>query len=117
MDLSGNYITSIKSNYPYMMQSEYDNAPFNEQDPPKKEVCVCCSQSLSREDNILAEYNDFDEEYIQLENDYTYEHETPLSLINKFKKCLQSGKLPENFNYWIAECSGWNEDETEIVES
>lgn len=107
----------MNGNYPCMMQSEYDKAPFNEQDPPKKEVCVCCSQSLSREDNILAEYDDFDEEFTQIENDYIHEHETPLSLIKEFKECLESRRLPTSIDYWLQECNGWNEDETEVVEA
>lgn len=108
---------NLNDNYPIMMQSEYDNAPFNKQDPPMKEVNVCCSQSLSKEVNIHAEYDDFNDEFIWLESDYCRAHETPLSIINEFKYCLKSGKLPVNTDYWINECNGWNEDETEIVES
>lgn len=100
-----------------MTQSEYDNAPFNEQDPPMKEVSVCCSQSLSRDSNILAEYDDYDECFIALPNDYRQAHETPLSIINEFKECMKKGRLPDNIKYWLQECEGWNEDETEVVES
>lgn len=100
-----------------MMQSEYDNAPFNEQDPPVKEVNVCCSQSLSKDNNILAEYDDYNEEFIALHNDYRQAHETPLSIIKEFKKCLQKRELPKDIPYWLRECKGWNEDETEVVES
>lgn len=104
-------------NYPLMTQSEYDKAPFNEQDPPTKMVNVCCSQSLSRENSIIAEYDEYEEEFMHLANDYMLNHETPLSLIKEFMKCLKSGKFPDYPEYWIKECKHWNEDETEVVES
>nr|DAW35373.1 MAG TPA: hypothetical protein [Caudoviricetes sp.] len=104
-------------NYPLLTQSEYNNAPFNEQDPPLKEVDVCCSQSLSRDVNILAEYDDFNEEFICLANDYFLKHETPLSLIEEFYRCLKKGDLPSNTKYWMKECKGWIEDEMDVVEN
>lgn len=108
---------NLTGNYPLMSQSEYANAPFNEQDPPMKEVNVCCSQSLSRESNILAEYDDYNEEFMALPNDYLRCHETPLSIINQFKRCLKKRQLPKDIEYWLRECKEWNEDEMEVVES
>lgn len=105
------------NNYPLLTQSEYDNAPFNEQDPPLKEIDVCCCQSLSKDSNILAEYDDFNEEFPWLYSDYIHDHETPLSLIREFYRCLEERKLPKDIEYWMKECGGWREDEIDIVEN
>ena len=90
---------------------------FSVQGLPLKEVNVCCSQSLSKESNILAEYDDFNEEFTCLADDYFFKHETPLSLIKEFYRCLKCGDLPSNTKYWMKECKGWNEDEMEVVEN
>ena len=90
---------------------------FSVQGLPLKEVNVYCSQSLSKESNILAEYDDFNEEFTCLADDYFLKHETPLSLIKEFYRCLKCGDLPSNTKYWMKECKGWNEDEMEVVEN
>lgn len=90
---------------------------FSVQGLPLKEVNVCCSQSLSKESNILAEYDDFNEEFTCLADNYFLKHETPLSLIKEFYRCLKCGNLPSNTKYWMKECKGWNEDEMEVVEN
>ena len=36
------------SNYPPMSDSEWANAPFNEEDYPTKEVTALCSQEIGR---------------------------------------------------------------------
>lgn len=112
------YNESLKSNsnYPPMTQSQWDEAPFNEVDPPKKEVTVCCSQSLSKSVNILADYDDYNEDFINLNYDYNQQHLTPLEIIEEFKKALENGEIPKNKQYWIDECKGWINDETVVVE-
>ena len=112
------YNESLKSNsnYPPMTQSQWDEAPFNEVDPPKKEVTVCFSQSLSKSVNILADYDDYNEDFINLNYDYNQQHLTPLEIIEEFKKALEKGEIPKNKQYWIDECKGWINDETVVVE-
>ena len=112
------YNESLKSNsnYPPMTQSQWDEAPFNEVDPPKKEVTVCFSQSLSKSVNILADYDDYYEDFIDLKYDYNKQHLTPLEIIEEFKKALEKGEIPKNKQYWIDECKGWINDETVVVE-
>lgn len=112
------YNESLKSNsnYPPMTQSQWDEAPFNVVDPPEKEVTACCSQSLSKSVNISADYDEYNEDFIDLEYDYKQQHETPLKIIEKFKEALEKGELPKNKEYWIDECKGWTNDETVVVE-
>lgn len=105
------------NNQSLLIQPKHDRIYFSAQGLPLKEVNVCCSQSLSKESNILAEYDDFNEEFIGLADDYFLKHETPLSLIKEFYRCLKEGDLPSNTTYWMKECKGWNEDEMEVVES
>lgn len=105
------------NNQSLLIQPKHDRIYFSAQGLPLKEVNVCCSQSLSKESNILAEYDDFNEEFIGLADDYFLKHETPLSLIREFYRCLKDGDLPSNTTYWMKECKGWNEDEMEVVEN
>lgn len=114
--MSYNESLNSNSNYPLMSQSEWDNAPWNEVDPPEKEVTVCCSQSISKSVNILADYDDYNENFMYLDYDYNQQHETPLKIIEKFKEALEKGELPKDNQYWIDECKGWVNDETVVVE-
>ena len=111
------YNESLKSNsnYPPMTQSQWNEASFNEVDPPKKEVTVCCSQSLSKSVNILADYDDYNENFINLNYDYNQQHLTPLEIIEEFKKALENGEIPKNKQYWIDKCKEWINDETVVV--
>ena len=42
------------SNYPPMTQSQWENAPFNQSDPPEQEFEVCVSQTLSKTVSVLT---------------------------------------------------------------
>lgn len=46
--MSYNESLNSNSNYPPMSQSEWDNAPWNQEDVPEKDFEVTCSQSLSK---------------------------------------------------------------------
>lgn len=96
--------------------SDTADAPWNQKEPPKKEVTVCCSQSLSKSVNILADYDEYNEDFIDLEYDYKQQHTTPLEIIGEFKKALENGEIPKNKQYWIDECNGWINDETVVIE-
>lgn len=107
---------SHESGY-YPAGAEHDpDAPYNQVDPPQKEVTACCSQSLSKSVNILADYDEYNEDFIDLDYDYKQQHETPLKIIEKFKEALEKGELPKNKEYWIDECKEWINDETVVVE-
>ena len=46
--MSYNESLRSNSNYPAMSQSQWDSAPFNEEDVPDENFEITCSQSLSR---------------------------------------------------------------------
>lgn len=92
------------------------SAPYNQVDLPTKEVDVLCSQTLDKDVHLnKADYDPYEEDFVDLKDSYEEEAETPLSIINKFKKVLETGKLPTHKDYWIDQCKGWTDTET-IVE-
>lgn len=113
-----NSVYSPRESGYYPPGAEFDpNAPWNEKEPHKKEIDVCCSQSLSKISSTEADFDEYDEEFIDLDYDYEQQHETPLSIIQAFQKALENKKLPNNIDYWIEECKGWIKDETTIIEN
>lgn len=133
--MSYNESLSASSNYPCMTQSQWDNAPWNEERIPEREFQVVVSQSLSKDTTIVTDdYNPiYDDEFGYTEIDtsdthwcdafkkYTY---TPLELLGLFKKYLEE-KLPTIENPTekrkckglIEDCSNWVENEFDVEES
>ena len=133
------------------------SAPWNEVDIPEKEFEVTCSQSLSRTasvwtDNYIPGASGVDYEPdgeggccasgwqdpddtsdTDWAKEYSYEHFTPLQLIEMLKVKLESDlknlentpvdpKLPykkqmevRRLKHLINECDDWTEDETEYI--
>lgn len=90
------------------------NAPYNQEDNPTKEVDVYYSQILSKDVHLNeAEYDPYDEEFINLVDSYNKECASPIELINKLKTILETGKLPIHKDYWLKQCEGWVETDTE----
>lgn len=107
------------SNYPPMSDSEWANAPFNEEDYPTKEINVVCSQILSKTAEIEAEYDKYTGKliYENIQSDYYDQHKTPLDLIEEFYTVLKTKKFPKDIDYWIQECKQWFNDDTSIEEA
>lgn len=105
------------SNYPPMTDREWNEAPFNQPEPQTTNMVVYCSQSLSRDIETEVELDDDDEIPVDLAADYIDQHETPLSLIKKFRELLcHTHYFPDN-DYLIKECDNWTEDEMTIDEA
>ena len=126
----------IESGY-YPIGAEFDPAaPWNEREVPERHFDVCISQTLSKSTKVKT--NDYTLELNQDEDGYPYsdtsstdweeaykvEHLTPLQLIEEFKNFL-SKYLPDpvvdikefrKFKHLTEECTGWIEDETEVME-
>ena len=102
------------SNYLPMSDSEWANAPFNEEDYPTKEVTALCSQVLSKEMDLQARYDKYNGELVDINEDYYDQHETPVSLIEKFYEVLKNKELPKDIEYWKRECEQWQNDDTYI---
>lgn len=105
------------SNYPLMSDSEWANSPFNEENYPTKEVTALCSQVLSKETDLQAQYDKYNDELVDINEDYYDQHETPLSLIDKFYEVLKNKEFPKDIDYWKCECKYWCNDEIYIEES
>lgn len=131
----------IESGY-YPPGAEFDSrAPWNEREVPERQFDVCISQTLSKNTRVIT--NDYVPEVDQDEDGYhdysdtsdtdwkeAYDknHYTPLQLINLFRRSLsdelnsiinrpnQDLKRKKYLERLISECSGWTEDETEVVE-
>ena len=122
----------------YPSGAEFDSrAPWNEREVSSRRFDVCVSQTLSKNTEVATDdYSpevDQDEDgyhsYADTSNTdwkeaYKNEHLTPLQLIGEFKEFLTK-HLPDpvvdvkefrRFKHLIAECEGWTEDETEVVE-
>lgn len=108
------YQADFYGNYPPGAANDL-SAPYNQVDLPTKEADVYVEQILSKEAHLHeAEYDPYEEDFTDLRESYKEECETPLELINKFKKVLETGKLPTDKDYWIDQCKGWIETETTV---
>lgn len=127
--MSINKSINSNSNYPIMTQSQWDNAPFNQEDLPEKPFDIVISCSLSKDTTIYSsDYNpDGKYGYEELNNPfnaYVKYNYTILDLLdilsNIAKEKLNDNKKHSNYyiHKWkqiLEDCNGWNVDE-EIVE-
>lgn len=118
----------------YPLGAEFDpRAPWNEIEVPDRKFSVTCSQSLSKQvDVVTSNYTiqeDDQEQWIDTsgtnwnEEYHASKHYTPLELIGLFKKvlqnCLEIGcfyKSEKHTQHLMAECENWVEDDLEITE-
>lgn len=127
--MSINESLNSNSNYPIMTQSQWDNAPFNQEDLPEKQFEAFISCSLSKDITISS--NDYNpngkygnEELNNPVNAYRENHYTILELLDILSDVAKM-KLIDNKNHskyyldeWtqiLNDCSGWVVDD-EIVE-
>lgn len=122
----------IESGY-YPPGAQYNpNAPYNDIENPEKEVEIYCYQSLEKTINeSTSDYeieHDVDEngkfDNFKIDNSvvkdiYEADHNTPLQLINMFKRVLEmqlkGETLPESLiKHYINECDGWEEEDSDI---
>ena len=111
------------SNYPTMSQSEWDNAPWNEVDPPEKEIEVTISVTLSK--TVKISVNDYtvtdsgkdeDGEHFECisydDCDLKKAVENQISLPQDAGLLLNFCDGPEE---WIRDLSDWNVDDFEVI--
>lgn len=127
--------------YPPMSQSQWEEAPFNQSEPPERDFDVVISQTLSKStvatttNYRYSEWVEEDEMGKRLEremdtSDTDWEeaysesdHYTPLQLIEEFKKYLEielaragDTKDKKKLEHLIDECDNWCMDDIEIFE-
>lgn len=130
----------MDNNYP--ISADIKDASWNDKRLPEEEFQVTISQTLSK--NVKVNTNDYipGEVYTEREWDgesyctvthqdspntsetnwkdaYKLEHDTPIHLINLFKRILENRMNIENMReerrqYLIEECSNWIEDDFEV---
>ena len=124
------------SNYPPMSQSEWDSAPWSEEELPEREFNIMISQTLSKNTTVCTtDYETYYEEEdgsVHVETNNTdwvaacdrSEVYTPLELIGEFKKFLleqletvpATSRKAARYRILIRECENWNQDDIEIME-
>ena len=139
--MSYNESLNNNSNYPLMSQSEWDKAPWNQNDPKEKEVEVTVSQTLSKSTTVTTSdyipggyfpetewdidgyhtitcHEPDDTSDTDWKSAYNNEHYTPLGLIQEFKEMLEKNTpIPETRRkHLIDECINWIEDDLEVCE-
>lgn len=83
--------------------------------------CLCKATTIINED-CEPELDDegyayYTTDYLDLKDEYRRQHMTPLELISKLKEVLtKHPNLLLNQKYVLAECEGWEDIETTIVE-
>lgn len=107
----------------YPVGSEYNClAPWNQKRPSLHIYPVTASQTLSKSlDLKIAE--DIPSDIVWKEEYHDNEHYTPLQLIEMFKRYLEQNILRYGdainkkwYQHLVKECSGWVEDDYEIIE-
>ena len=137
--MSYNESLNDNSNYPRMSQSEWDNAPFNEQAQQKEKAFPChVSVTLERNVNVpttqyLESYErdedgecvqDIDTENVDFESEYKENCFTIPDMLQELKGYVEhdlsvSGKHTSKGKYLsrlLEACQGWMEYETCVEE-
>lgn len=122
--MSYNESLNSNSNYPLMSQSEWDNAPWNQENLPEKQFNIVISYTLSKEVSVASTnydpYGCSGEELLDTPiEDYNNQHYTIQELLGILKD-IATKKLAdkENINKWkqiIQDCEDWVVDE-EVAE-
>lgn len=130
------------NNYDYPAGADTPDAPWNEMENPEKAFEVYASQTLSRNSTIMTkdyhlsvskEYDDDGHPFAVTELDtsetdwksaYTDCSMTPMSIIDTAKELAQYLREEGvekvkgiNLSDFIAECTGWIEDDFEVCEN
>ena len=107
--MSYNESLSNNSNYPTMSQSEWDNAPWNQEENPKREIEVTVSVTLSK--TIKVKVSDYDIINSGKDEEGNYFEEIDYSNCN-LKKAVENQYILPQDTYPLKD---WNVDEFEVV--
>lgn len=122
--MSYNESLNSNSNYPVMSQSEWDNAPWNQEDPPEKEIEVTVSITLSKtvkvkvsDYEILNSGKDEDGQYFE---DIDYSNcdlkkavEEQIILPHKAYRTIMTNTKRSKKTY--EDIKDWNVDDYEVI--
>lgn len=100
------------SNYPPMSQHEWDNAPWNQVDPPTKTIDVTVSVTLSKTMQINVDDTEDWREYTSLNDAVEQQRFLP----QEAAELLESAANGELQEQQIKDLEGWTVDDFEVVE-
>ncbi len=121
------YNESLKSNsnYPPMSQAEWDNAPWNQEDPEEKEIEVTVSITLSK--IVKVKVTDYEFHDAGKDEDGNYYEDVDFSCCDLKKAVEEQIALPQDAHMLIKpttdneksaveDLKGWTVDDFEVVE-
>lgn len=117
--MSYNESLRANSNYPPMSQSEWDNAPWNQEDPPERTFSIAVSCSMSKDVDVTTSNYDGDDQVEEPWNEYTATEKTPSEVFEFAKEAAEYMLSHNDFKVRpkytlkkiIDSCQGWNIDE------
>lgn len=133
--MSYNESLSSNSNYPPMSQSEWDNAPWNQEDLPEREFDVAVSYSISKDAKVTTNDYDggeYDEEGYFSPNSlnnpvdaYNTTHKTIEEILEFARHCAEymlerhDYKVASKFDLrdFVSDCQGWTVDEENVEQN
>lgn len=101
------------SNYPPMPQSDWDRAPWNQEDPPTKTIEVTVSVTLSKTIEVEVDDTENWQDYTDLSEVATRQHYLPQDIGNILKR-VSKGKAVTKQQ--INDLKDWNVDDFEVIE-
>ena len=122
--MSYNESLNNNSNYPLMSQSEWDNAPWNQEENPKREIEVTVSVTLSK--TIKVKVSDYDIINSGKDEDGEYFEDIDYSNCDLKGAVEKQIVLPQKAWDYIApktnedvkaifDLKGWNVDDFEVI--
>lgn len=133
--MSYNESLNANSNYPLMSQSEWDNAPFNQEDYPEREFDVAVSYSISKDATVTTNDYDggeYDEDGTWFAGDlnnpteaYEEEYKSLQDILDFAKECAEYMLSNKDFKVrpkytlkkLLDSCQGWNIDEFNVEQN
>ena len=123
--MSYNESLNNNSNYPLMPQSEWDNAPWNQEENPEREIEVTVSVTLSK--TIKVKVSDYDIINSGKDEDGEYFEDIDYSNCDLKGAVEKQIVLPQKAWDYIApktnedvkaifDLKGWNVDDFEVIE-
>lgn len=123
--MSYNESLNSNSNYPLMSQSEWDNAPWNQEENPEREIEVTVSVTLSK--TIKVKVSDYDIINSGKDEDGEYFEDIDYSNCDLKGAVEKQIVLPQKAWDYIApktnedvkaifDLKGWNVDDFEVIE-
>lgn len=124
--MSYNESLNPNSNYPIMTQSQWDSAPFSQEDPPEREFDVTVTYCISKDTRVTSDdYDVIGDDYFSLNHpidDYHTAEYSPEEIFAFAKECAENMLAQKDYSIkdkyalqqMIDSCKGWTVDEEDV---